>query len=372
MNVKLVITSALMAAALLPASASAGTATFTNGAFSYTAAPGESNYLIADVSDSCEALGSSPCFSLSDSANFTVVPPPGCVNQTFSAWWILCPIPQSVRIDAGDMLDTILDWNGPSTIDAGPGDDSVFGHGGNDAITGGEGADDLLGGAGDDSVDGGPGADLMEAPISGYGIHETPGPDDSAGADTLVGGSGVDTVSYVLRTDALKVTMDGQANDGAPGERDRISNDVETVIGGQGNDLMIGSLRADALYGYAGDDNLRGGRGDDTLDGGPGQDVVAGDQGADTVSGGHGQDVVDGGQGRDNIYGEYAVGCSFSEACIGGADVLRAQDGERDLISCGVGTDRALIDRVDIVRDIPGATECESMFVPRAKRGLRR
>jgi Ca2+-binding RTX toxin-like protein len=372
MNVKTVVTTALMAALLLPATAFAGTATLENGAFTYTAAPGESNYLILDVTDMCAGLAVNPCFMLSDSANFVITPPPGCVNQDYAQYWIVCPVPTSVRIDAGDMLDTIGDWNGPSTIDAGPGDDSVFGHGGDDVIKGGEGADELIGGTGDDSIDGGPGADLFEAPIAGYGIHETPTANDSAGADTLTGGTGVDTVSYVLRDDPLRITLDGQANDGAPGERDRIANDVESVIGGQGNDVMTGSPRSDALYGYAGDDKLHGGRGDDTVDGGPGQDMVAGDGGADTVSGGHGQDVVDGGPGRDNIYGEYAVGCSFSEACIGGADILRAQDGERDLISCGVGTDRALIDRVDIVRDIPGATECEQMFVPRKKRARRR
>ena len=100
--------------------------------------------------------------------------------------------------------------------------------------------------------------------------------------------------------------------------------------------------------------------------------MVAGDRGADTVSGGHGQDVVDGGPGRDNIYGEYAIGCNWNEECIGGADVLRAQDGERDLISCGVGADRALIDRVDIGRDIHGSTECEQMSMPRHKRAHRR
>ena len=40
---------------------------------------------------------------------------------------------------------------------------------------------------------------------------------------------------------------------------------------------------------------------------------------------------------------------------------LRARDGERDLISCGVGTDVAQIDRIDLVRDIPGGTECEKL-----------
>jgi hypothetical protein len=52
---------------------------------------------------------------------------------------------------------------------------------------------------------------------------------------------------------------------------------------------------------------------------------------------------------------------------VGGGDQLHARDGERDLISCGVGTDRAAIDPFDIVRDIPGSTECEKLTVPRTR-----
>jgi Ca2+-binding RTX toxin-like protein len=367
MQIRKVALGVILAALLLPAGASAGTATFSNGTFTYTAAPRESNYVIADITTQCNGLDINPCFMLSDSAFFTITPPPGCVNQLYAEYWIVCPIPDRVEINAGDELDTVLDWNGPSVIDAGPGDDSVFGHGGNDVIHGGDGGDVLIGGKGDDTIDGGRGDDLMEAPISGYGIQESPSASDSEGADSLSGGEGVDTVSYALREDPLKITLDGAANDGAPGEGDRIANDVEGVIGGHGNDVMIGSPRADGFSGYEGDDNLRGGRGDDSLDGGPGNDVVAGDQGADTVSGGHGQDTVDGGPGRDNIYGEYALGCDMDTACVGGADVLRAIDGERDFISCGVGTDVAQIDRIDIVRDIPSATECERFLVPKKK-----
>jgi len=359
-----ILTIALAAGLLAPASALAGTATMQNGVFSYTANPGEQNYLIADVTNDCAALGTAPpCFSLSDSANLVLTPPPGCVNWTFSSFALLCPMPERVQIDAGDGNDAVLDWNGPSTINGGAGDDSIFGHGGDDAITGGEGADDLIGGLGNDRIDGGPGSDLLESPIAGYGIAETPSPADSGGSDVLDGGSGLDTVSYQLRLDPLTITLDGRANDGARGENDRIGPSVESVVGGSGNDTLTGSRRSDGLYGYSGNDTLHGGRGDDTLDGGPGNDVVLGEAGADVVAGGHDQDVVDGGRGRDSIYGEYAVGCNGTDACLGGADVIRARDGERDLISCGVGSDRAQIDRIDLVRDIPGSTECERLQI---------
>ena len=357
-------------AALMSANSWAGTATLNGDTFSYKAAPGEQNYLIVDVTGSCEGLGVSSCLFLSDSANLVITPPPGCANgQFFSAFTIYCPLPTSVTIDAGDGNDTVLDWNGPSKIDGGPGDDDIFGHGGNDTITGGQGSDVLIGGSDDDAIDGGPGNDLMEAPISGYGIQEEPSEADSAGADVLHGGTGLDTVSYLLRTDSLVISLDGRANDGGPGESDTIGDDVESVITGSGNDVLTGSDRADGLYGTSGDDRIRGGAGDDTLDGGPGSDEVLGEDGADTVSGGHDDDVVDGGPGHDNIYGEYAVGCDGLYTCLGGPDVIRARDGERDLISCGVGTDRAQIDPFDVVRDIPGSTECEQLDIPKGAAG---
>jgi hypothetical protein len=92
-----------------------------------------------------------------------------------------------------------------------------------------------------------------------------------------------------------------------------------------------------------------------------GADTVLGEQGADKVSGGHGEDVVDGGPGQDNIFGEYELGCSNLLPCVGGADEIRARDGEPDLVACGVGTDVAQLDAVDVVRDIPGATICETV-----------
>jgi hypothetical protein len=92
-----------------------------------------------------------------------------------------------------------------------------------------------------------------------------------------------------------------------------------------------------------------------------GSDTVLGEQGADTVAGGHGEDVVDGGPGQDDIFGEYDLGCSNLLPCVGGADDIRARDAERDLVACGVGTDLAQLDDVDVVRDIPGATVCETV-----------
>jgi hypothetical protein len=61
------------------------------------------------------------------------------------------------------------------------------------------------------------------------------------------------------------------------------------------------------------------------------------------VIGGRGADVLIGGPGQDTIYGDNDAGgcgpiiCAIQE----GSDTIRARDGERDTINCGVGFDIA-------------------------------
>jgi Ca2+-binding RTX toxin-like protein len=81
-----------------------------------------------------------------------------------------------------------------------------------------------------------------------------------------------------------------------------------------------GTARADTLRGTAGADVLRGLGGNDTLDGGAGDDLLIGGAGRDTLRGG------------------------------AGGDRHEAVDGERDLVNCGSGRDRAEVDRNDVVR----------------------
>jgi hypothetical protein len=69
------------------------------------------------------------------------------------------------------------------------------------------------------------------------------------------------------------------------------------------------------------------------------------------VIGGRGADVLIGGPGQDTIYGDNDAGgcgpiiCAIQE----GSDTIRARDGERDTINCGVGFDSAEVDAVDVV-----------------------
>jgi Ca2+-binding RTX toxin-like protein len=73
------------------------------------------------------------------------------------------------------------------------------------------------------------------------------------------------------------------------------------------------------IFGLGGNDTLLGGAGDDRIYGGPGRDVITGGSGADHLYGGPGSDTI------------FAV------------------DGERDIVDCGPGNDRAVVDSVDVV-----------------------
>jgi Ca2+-binding RTX toxin-like protein len=95
------------------------------------------------------------------------------------------------------------------------------------------------------------------------------------------------------------------------------------IVGTSRPDYLPGGGFDDVILGMAGPDTLVGGAGDDRLDGGAGNDILIGGAGADTLIGG---------DGSDTIY---------------------AADGERDVIDCGAGRDRAVVDSVDKV------TNCE-------------
>jgi hypothetical protein len=144
-------------------------------------------------------------------------------------------------------------------IDGGAGADALHGAGGNDIFVGGPGDDSITGGADDD-------LSVADA-----------GPD---GADVFEGGDGRDTAAYAGRTTGIRVFLDGFANDGALpfGEGDNVggpASDVETVIGGSGNDSFNARVffAGAHLQGRAGDDSFTTTNGVvDTVDGGIGND----------------------------------------------------------------------------------------------------
>jgi Ca2+-binding RTX toxin-like protein len=147
-----------------------------------------------------------------------------------------------------------------------------------DTLAGGAGSDSLMGGSGHDLLDGGNDADTLSG---------------GTGHDTLIGGVGLDWASYAELTSSQAVTVNlvtGSAT-GAAGS-DLLSG-IENLLGGAGNDSLLGDGLANRLL---------GGNGNDTLDGGAGADIMWGGNGDDVFIVGDGDVVQEGrGEGIDLI-----------------------------------------------------------------------
>ena len=169
--------------------------------------------------------------------------------------------PEAVEVWIGDGPNDGNDTDGPFSArdDVHADVEGVIGTSGNDRLTG-DGGDNLLDGAGgDDQLWG------------------------KTGADDLRGGAGSDIVlDYILTLSGVTITLDDLANDGPDG--DNVRPDVETVIGGEGNDTIVGSAGNNRLFGGRGNDHLDGGLGADELHGGANADeLLAADGVVDTV-----------------------------------------------------------------------------------------
>ena len=108
----------------------------------------------------------------------------------------------------------------------------------------------------------------------------------------------------------------------------------------------VGTNGPDRLNGTDAKNEIRGLRGPDYIAGKQRADELYGGRGQDEVRAGNGRDRVFGGRGRDELYGG------------GGNDTMNAQDGYKDNVNCGLGTDTAYVDRLDRVNE-----DCENDFV---------
>lgn len=158
--------------------------------------------------------------------------------------------------------------------------ENLTGSGFNDSLIGNTGANAISGGKGDDRVVG------------------------WIGNDVLDGGEGTDSVSftYLTNTQHLVLTLGAlnlatgavakTSTSGVAGDIDAIMN-IESVLGGSGNDKITGNAGSNALSGWDGNDRLfglgdadflHGENGDDFLEGGAGADLINGWADNDTAS----------------------------------------------------------------------------------------
>lgn len=205
-------------------------------------------------------------------------------------------------IDAGTGDDRLYCSIGNDTVLAGEGNDVITALGGNDSIRGGDGADSIYGNDGNDTLYGEDGRDVLGG---GKGDDFLDGGFD---ADTLRGEEGVDTVSYADRVNSVFVDATGYgkgeaADDGEAGENDFVDGDNENLIGGKGDDVLVGSYDPNNNFKntFIAHNRLTGGEGNDTLVGLDGNDVLDGGLGADVFEGGSGIDVADYSKRSDNL-----------------------------------------------------------------------
>lgn len=221
-----------------------------------------------------------------------------------------------------------LTGSGNDTLDGGGGDDELYGLGGDDMLSGDDGSDELYGftgndalsgGAGDDTLDGGEGHDLLEGGTGndvlsggmgndvyvfnmGDGLDQisNDAEDWSTAVDTVAFGAGISLEDLLLFKvgDSLAIGLK-QTDDEIflehwwAEERYRIDRFtfsdgsvlsgslIDTIgyqlQGGDGNDVIYGSVGNDLIVGHTGDDELHGSDGDDDLEGNDGVDQLYGD-----------------------------------------------------------------------------------------------
>ncbi len=238
-------------------------------------------------------------------------------GDTFSA------VANTINGLGGD--DTLLGGPGNDTIDGGADDDTLLGQDGNDALTGSGGSDtasyELTGapidanlaraapqatGEGNDTLatienlTGGSGNDLLAGTtavnvLDGRGGNDTIVGGDEAAQDTLIGGeeaggADVDTLSYQGAAGDVVANISGDsALSPAPTD---VASGFENIIGGAGNDILVGDGANNALVGNAGNDTLVGLGGDDAPNGNDGNDLIRPGLGNGTNIGGNNTDTL--------------------------------------------------------------------------------
>jgi len=148
-------------------------------------------------------------------------------------------------IYAGDGNDVVQSGAGDDTVDSGEGDDEINSGDGNDVVQSGDGDDTVDSGEGDDEI------------VGGSGL----------GDDYYDGGSGTDVVRYTSATSGIEVNLAEGFARSLQGDA-QIGTDtlirIESVIGGNYSDRLIGDDKANWFKGGAGDDEIIGGAGIDT------------------------------------------------------------------------------------------------------------
>ncbi len=215
-------------------------------------------------------------------------------------------------IQGGGGDDTIIGSNGQDLITTTSGADVIDGRGGSDTIVSGDGADSVRGGDGNDSLNGQSGDDMV---LGEAGDDSLAG---GAGSDQIDGGPGANRV--VETADGNVVIIGTQFTSDVLGNNDVIQNvSAITLRGGVGNNLFDARRSSVSVQ-------LLGGDGNDTLLGSNGRDLLQGGAGNDVILGGNNVDTIDGGLGTDILYetGNADFIVNKLQVTVGGSAVVDA------------------------------------------------
>ncbi len=155
--------------------------------------------------------------------------------------------------------------NGAERLEGGPGNDNLSGSDRDDTLVGGDGNDTLAGGRDNDTY--------LFADVSAAAPVET---------DQLseLAGQGNDILDFrdLSATVAVTVELGSTTTVASHTKRTVMAQggtivEIETVVGGNGNDSITGNGSAERLEGGPGHDTLVGGEGNDTMLGGVGNDT---------------------------------------------------------------------------------------------------
>lgn len=333
------VAATVAASALAPAVANAGTVSLVGSQLTHVPSPGQSSKVGVTYEDDDDDDDGSDLRVTEGASGASLTAGPGCRREGSA---VECPRSNVKRITllGGDGDDIIYNATRlPATLDGQTGNDTLYG---------------------------------------GFG------------ADVLIGGPGIDTANYGYRTHAVTVNLDTVADDGASGEGDLVAPDIETIVGGSGDDTLSGGPGANRLSGGGGGDHLNGGAGIDALDGGAGADtVVSRETDADNVTCGSESDSV-AADPADSV----APDCEsvnvqaasvppppffsapkplFSGAKVSGKPVTMTRDGRaRVRIGCPTGRTRACRGTVTIREKARGRASASASARPRKGRVLGR
>ena len=264
-----------------------------------------------------------------------------------------------------EIADTILGaapvGTGNGVVDSPAGSDTILGRGGDDSLVGGD-RGQIGGGNGNDTIVGGRSTAQGALTL----IHGNPGNDtivSGLGNDEIFGDAGSNTLAYAsVEQGGLAIVDRGNsgvtailpntgqtATGGKTGgpEKDVIHSDIGTLVGSNGNDVIVGNNQGNTLLGVApaGTAGIKPGpAGDDIVAGLGGVDILFGAAGNDWLLGGTEPDVLLAGNGNDLLIGD-AGADTFNAG--GGNDTGVARDRTAEAIVCGVGTDTVTADTTD-------------------------